>query len=82
MLDPKVYDLLAKAVREVARGFPSGNVCKVCALGLVCTTPVFLALIGAKYVDGADQASYLAVFAVWLGSHVVCAWLCKGERAK
>jgi hypothetical protein len=26
MLDPKVYDVLAKAIREVARGFPNGNV--------------------------------------------------------
>jgi hypothetical protein len=80
MLDPKVYDVLAKAIREVARGFPNGNVCKVCALGLVCTTPVFLALIGARYVGPADDANWLAVFVAWLATHVACAWLCKGER--
>jgi hypothetical protein len=80
MLDPKVYDVLAKAIREVARGFPNGNVCKVCALGLVCTTPVFLALIGAKYEGRPDDANWHAVFAAWLASHVACAWLCKGER--
>jgi hypothetical protein len=82
MLDPKVYDVLAKAIREVARGFPNGNVCKVCALGLVCTTPVFLALIGARYAGRADDATWLAVFVAWLATHVACAWLCKGERGR
>ena len=82
MLDPRIYDFLEKVAREIVRVFPSANVCKRCALGMLCTTAVFLTLILAKVLsvsDSSDSSDCLAVFVGWFAANLVCAGLCKGD---
>ena len=65
-----------RALVAIARIFPGRSVCSMCALAVISTMTVFLALIGAKFVSLSVAENWLMVFLAWMAMILGLVYLC------
>lgn len=77
MLDPKLYGFVERILRHVARLFPRGDVPKLAALGILCSTVIIGWVIHARRVEFSRPEDFLLVFAPWAVAIVVLVAQCR-----
>lgn len=65
-----------RALVAIARIFPGRSVCSMCALAVISTMTVFLALIGSKFASLSVAENWLSVFLAWLVMILGLVYLC------
>jgi hypothetical protein len=65
-----------RALVAIAQIFPGRSVCSMCALAVISTMTVFLALIGAKFVSLSVAENWLLVFLAWMAMILALVYLC------
>jgi hypothetical protein len=77
MLDPKLYGFIEGILRSLARLFPRGDVPKLAALGIVCSTVIFFWVLHTHRVNFSGPETFLEVFGPWVLAIVALVAQCK-----
>jgi hypothetical protein len=76
MFDPRIYEVIERALRAIARVFPRGDVPKIGAIAIICSTMVVVTLIASDVIDLSKNSAFVALGG-WALSNVVIVWLCR-----
>ena len=79
MLDPKLYGFVERILRQLARLFPRGDVPKLAALGILCSTIIIAWVIHAHRVEFTRPEDFLLVFAPWVLAIVLLVAQCRRQ---
>ena len=77
MLDPKLYGFVERVLRHIARLFPRGDVPKLAALGILCSTLIIGWVIHTQKVEFSRPKEFLLVFAPWVVAIVLLVAQCR-----